>query len=628
MQMNKTEKILFIAPYEEIKDMALNIASLEEVNIEVVVSYMEDVIPIVNNAKKNDINFVIARGSTASIIKDECDIHVIEMYQNNLEILKAIQKAAKYGSRIALVWYNSIPYKLDLIYDLLQVDVQYYSYHSKRDIEKILESLKNEKIDVIIGGIYTSYYANILGIKSIVVEVDEQSLHWTLNYAKEVINIKRDEEVKRRKNETIIDNVHDGIIFVDNNNVIMAFNPMAEKITSLNVKDVLGKRVDETFHNKELLSMLKYSEQKNQLIDIKTAIISINRTNIEVNNDFVGTVITFQDITKIRQLEQNIRQKLRNKGHIASYTFNDIIGESPLIIEAKSLANKYAMTNETILLLGESGTGKEMFSQSIHNISERRNGPFVAVNCAELSESLFESELFGYEEGAFTGATKGGKEGLFLLAHNGTIFLDEISELPIHLQTVILRVIQEKCIRPVGSDKIIPIDIRIIAASNKDLYNMVLENKFRKDLYYRINVLNIRIPSLKERINDIPLILNNILFKSKASINLTNDAKNIIMDYSWPGNVRELINLVRRILIMYDGQIVNKDCLLRIMPEFLIDLESNNIQNDVDNSKNLDDTINEIIIAAMEKYKGNQTEVAKVLGVSRTFIWKRLKELK
>ena len=195
-------------------------------------------------------------------------------------------------------------------------------------------------------------------------------------------------------------------------------------------------------------------DQLGVIQDMGTAIISTNRVKMKIRDKVVGAVATFQDVTKIMQLEQQIREKLYAKGYVANYSFDDIIGKSPAIVKTKNIAKKYAETDENILLIGESGTGKELFAQSIHNVSQRRDRPFIAVNCAELSNNLFESELFGYEEGAFTGARKGGKEGLFLLAHRGTIFLDEISEIPLNLQTVFLRVIQEKTIRPVGSNKI------------------------------------------------------------------------------------------------------------------------------------------------------------------------------
>jgi transcriptional regulator with PAS, ATPase and Fis domain len=234
----------------------------------------------------------------------------------------------------------------------------------------------------------------------------------------------------------------------------------------------------------------------------------------------------------------------------AIYTFDKIIGNNEKFLKTIDYAKKIADSRSTVLITGESGTGKEIFAQSIHNSSIRRDEAFIAVNCGAIPRTLIESELFGYEEGAFTGAKKGGNAGMFELADEGTIFLDEISELPISLQTTLLRVIQEKTIRPIGSDRIIPIDVRLIVATNKDLSKMVSENKFRQDLYYRLNVLNINIPPLRERKEDIPLLINEICKNNNRKINLSDEAIDFLKNYNCPGNIRELQNFINRLLIL------------------------------------------------------------------------------
>ncbi len=223
-----------------------------------------------------------------------------------------------------------------------------------------------------------------------------------------------------------------------------------------------------------------------ELQQIGSTSIVTNRVPIVVDGEVMGVVATFQDVEKFQRMEASVRKKLRAKGHVAKFRFEDIIGTSQAIMNAIGTAKLYARVNSTLLLLGESGTGKELFAQSIHNSSERRDNPFVAVNCAALPGSLLESELFGYVEGAFTGARKGGSPGLFEMAHTGTIFLDEISEMQPNLQALLLRVLQEKEVTRIGGDSVIPVDVRIIAATNRDLYAMVEKGLFREDLYYRL----------------------------------------------------------------------------------------------------------------------------------------------
>ncbi|MGI6584857.1 MAG: sigma 54-interacting transcriptional regulator [Lutisporaceae bacterium] len=625
--MSEKNKILFIAPYKEMADMVVEVAKQYDIEVRVEIALMEDAMQLAKKAQNEGAEIVISRGATLAAIKKECSLPIVEIYENNLEILRAIQEALTYGKNLALIWYNEIPYNEGFLYTLLQVDVRFYRYETKDEIKKLVNTAIKEKADVIIGGAYTVHFAEKLGKKGVIVGCDKESILWTLRQAQSIVNIKKEEEIKRKRIETIIQNVHDGIIAVDQQGIITTFNPMAEAIMKLKADDVVGKYAKDVIPNTRLYETFKGENQLDQLQDVGSAIISTNRVKMKIKDETVGVVATFQDVTRIQQLEQKIRQNLYSKGHVAHYKFEDIVGNSPALISVKNIAKKFAQTDETILILGESGTGKEMFAQSIHNGSQRINCPFVAVNCAELSESLFESELFGYEEGAFTGARRGGKEGLFLLAHKGTIFLDEISELPLPLQTAILRVIQEKTIRPVGSDKIIPVDVRIIAASNKNLKRLVDEAKFRQDLFYRLNVLTIRIPSLKERKSDIPELIKTIAAGSNQKLHLDGESLQKLMSYDWPGNVRELLNVIRRLMVLYGTNTITKENLLEAMPEVFDFYNNNEVSSSMKLGGNLNQIIKNSIEKAMEITKGNQTEAAKMLGVSRTFLWRKLRDM-
>jgi transcriptional regulator with PAS, ATPase and Fis domain len=302
-------------------------------------------------------------------------------------------------------------------------------------------------------------------------------------------------------------------------------------------------------------------------------------------------------------------------------------------------ALQYAYTDSTILIIGESGTGKEMFAQSIHNASSRNNQPFVAINCAALSQNLIESELFGYEEGAFTGAKVGGKPGYFELAHNGTLFLDELGLLPLNVQVQLLRVIQERQVLRIGGTKLIPINIRIIAATNSNLLSAVEKGTFRHDLYYRINVLNISIPPLRQRIDDIPLLVQHYLTLYNAQYNksIKSFSDNFIKSFQkhdWKGNVRELMNYLMRIVILSESECLTEEDIIKSE----IKLSFNNktekkvshIISDKDNINLLPDTLksmeNEIIQWYIKKYNGNKSMVCDALNISRTTLWKKLKE--
>ncbi|MBP2627827.1 MAG: proprionate catabolism activator, Fis family, partial [Firmicutes bacterium] len=322
--------------------------------------------------------------------------------------------------------------------------------------------------------------------------------------------------------------------------------------------------------------------------------------------------------------EQMVRQKLNKKGLVAKFRIEQLIGKSSAITAVRERICQYANADAKVLITGESGTGKELVAQSIHNLSERKNGPFVAVNCAALPESILESELFGYEEGAFTGAKKGGKFGLFELAHKGTLFLDEIGELPLSLQARLLRVLQENEVMRLGGDSVIPVDVRVLSATNQDLAKFVEKKEFRADLYYRLDVLRIHVPPLKERPEDIPELAKKILsknasmpFRSKIT-GITDSAIAVLQKCLWKGNIRELENVIERLKLIVKGPIIEElDVRQELMDYQHLEIE----KKDNDSLGNLEKKKIEQILLE-EKY--NYTQAAKRLGISRTTLWRKV----
>lgn len=346
----------------------------------------------------------------------------------------------------------------------------------------------------------------------------------------------------------------DGIIGVNTKGLIYFYNDAAENITGLKRGNVLGRYIW------ELMPQFPYRQVLDTALPIKGKLIKINGVdivisvhplmNLDEKHGVVGTLRKFSDTEK---QQHKLRAQVIGKGHVAKYTFEHIIGESPVIKNLKDIACRMADSDSSVLITGESGTGKELFAQAIHNQSRRRDFPFIAVNCAAIPESLLESELFGYEEGAFTGAKKGGKLGLFEMAHQGTLFLDEISEMAPNLQARLLRVLQEKEVMRIGGDSIINVDVRIIAVTNRDMKELVQRGQFRKDLYFRLNILPLTIAPLRERLEDIPLLIDHMSKVLQVEFTLTPEAQKAFYRHSWEGNVRELRNYVE-----YLGQLQKK----------------------------------------------------------------------
>lgn len=384
------------------------------------------------------------------------------------------------------------------------------------------------------------------------------------------------------KFEILLEIIDAGIIGVNENNVVFACNSKAVEITGVNKKQVIDNSADLCFPFLPFAEC-RLTEKKinNRLIKFKGVDINVTVAPVIRGNEYIGAFATIQRFTEEESKQHNLRIQLLNKGHKAKYTFNDIIGESEAIKKACAIAKKMARNNSAVLITGESGTGKELFAHSIHNESDRNSSPFIAINCAAMPDNLLESELFGYEEGSFTGAKRGGKLGLFEFAHKGSIFLDEVEGMSPSLQIKLLRVIQEGEIMRVGGDRIISIDVRIIAASNSSLEDLVTEGVFRSDLYYRLNTLPIEIPPLRERGDDIMLLFENIRNKLGGSFILSPEVKKAFISHYWKGNVRELHNYVEYLTYLDKEYIDYKD----LPPSFhkvLSNLKTMNGDRDLD----------------------------------------------
>lgn len=341
--------------------------------------------------------------------------------------------------------------------------------------------------------------------------------------------------------EAIINTSQDGIITLNSQNTIIQVNKaLLGVLTSHNTKSLIGRSFSDVFPSFEL-----FQNRDDYLYTLNEVQFVVQQLPITLNDGEIGTLIVFREIKKLQQTEQEVRRKIHAPGFVSKFQFSQIIGDSQVLQETIDKARRLGVSEQPILILGDNGTGKELFAHSLHHISKRKNYPFVPINFAGLPESLAESELFGYEDGAFTGAKKGGKPGFFELAHNGTIFLDEIGDAQPSIQAALLRVLQEKQILRVGGTQLIPVNVRIIAATNKNLVKLVEQGKFREDLFYRLNVLPLQIPSLKERREDIIPLLEYFFSKQLLKpIRLEEKVKNLLLGYSWPGNIRELENTV------------------------------------------------------------------------------------
>ena len=349
--------------------------------------------------------------------------------------------------------------------------------------------------------------------------------------------------------EAILDSIDDGIIIHDQDHNILHCSKYLCKLFKKETQVTSNCPQDVYECCQDLLKMDEVENYFMKLNDDKINTVVTKRVLNTPNKD-KNFIIILKDAESIHNIEIGIRKSMVKKGYVAKYNFDDIVYHSKSMKDTMERAKKISTLDVTTLIYGDTGTGKELLAHSIHNNSSRKNYPFLAINCAAISENLLESELFGYEEGSFTGAKKGGKKGLFELAHNGTLFLDELSSISQRMQVKLLRVLQEREIMRIGGTTLIPINVRVIAVTNENLERLIDEGSFRKDLYYRINNFTINIPPLKDRREDIPFIIESIMQSHNSKKQIDANLMNFLMNYKWPGNIRELKNCIEYLIYM------------------------------------------------------------------------------
>lgn len=443
--------------------------------------------------------------------------------------------------------------------------------------------------------------------------------------------------------EGLIESPYMVYVIVDKDGYITTMNQTYLDIIGMKKEDVIGKYILNITPTSELPQVLKTGRiDKADIYPIMGRDTIVTRLPIIKNGEIVGAIgkSLFLDMSGAKILvkklqdtekELNVYKDEFSKLYSAKWQFSDLIGQNPIFLSVKSMAEHVSQTNSTLLITGESGTGKELYAQAIHNVSPRKAGPFIRINCAALPENLLESELFGYEDGAFTGARRGGKQGKFELARGGTIFLDEIGDMPMAMQTKMLTVLQERTVERIGGSVPVSVNVRVIAATNRDLEAMVSKQEFRQDLYYRLNVVRLNIPPLRKRSDDVPLIADALLDRINKDLatnikGLSDRARALLMDYSWPGNVRELENLLERAVNM--ANMNHNDYLsIKHFPSLTEDRAINTelLEEEIINlPEAMENLEKQIIMKALEKTSNNRVHAAKILGIHSSALYRKL----
>lgn len=562
----------------------------------------------------------------AQIIKEKVPIIAVEY--NNIDIITSLSTALSVcpGS-VAFGHYLQENQRLDDIRAMVGQDFGNFIFgNNDATSTRLLKKLQASGTRAIVGGGHICNLAQGAGLLAFPVEVNRHTVTETISKAFSIADTRKYARYAQKNIDIILNNQAEAVITVNQDNEINFFNKSAETLLGVSGTDVIGKNSRKVFPNSNFAAVLKSRESiETYSHTVRDVDIVGNYKPVFDNGSVIGAVGTFSTMTDIQKKDAFIRKYYAPKTAQAKHVFDDFYGRGKLFKELLERAQCFARTNETILITGESGTGKEVMAGSIHNASQRNTKPFLSINSAAIPETLIESELFGYEPGAFTGGKKNGSPGMFEFAHGGTLFLDEIGEMPLDLQSKLLRVIQEKEVRRIGASRTIPVDVRIITATNKKLSDEVTAHRFRTDLYYRLNILHLHIPPLRDYAEYIGEIAERILWKLAPDFGHANIAPLRMMiakigSYGWPGNLRELENTIRRYIAL--SPYLSRDIKLRDIFE---PVETEEERHEADDGASAGES--QKIFATYYSMGCNKTLTAQALGISRSTLWRKLKLL-
>lgn len=621
----KNNEIVIFSVSSTITQRIINVLIERKLEIPVYEFRYSDVLNKANEMIQSGTRIIISRGGTAALLRNNIPIPVIEIAHDFHGVYRILQEAKNKSQKIAAIGFPQFCRALRHYQSMTNDEFKICQVYNHHDIENVIKNLSENDYHMVIGGLTVAEMAKKYNLNVIEGDADNNSIEQAINEAHGLLKYINRENLKLVMSHAALNQSREGIMCVDQLGEIIHINAIGMTLFQCQVGDKLFKK--EVFKD-IYASMINESNVKEQAIEINGALVSLSVRHFSNRHNSYAVITGLSQESTLWQ--QTTSKKSHLRGYATSYSFDNIIAQSPIMHQVIQKARLCAQHELPVHILGDTGTGKELFAQSIHHVSARSHGPFVALNCAAIPESLLESELFGYAEGAFTNARKGGKPGVFEMATNGTVFIDEISEAPLSVQVKLLRVLQEKQFSRLGGDTLLSADFRLITASNKDLGQLVACGEFRQDLYYRINILELQLPSLRERPEDIMVLIHHLLQQQNKHLTFTADAVNCLQNYDWPGNIRELQAVIYRLIVLLDGNTVNKEVLQQISHLSPACHQSVSLVSDhtlvADESDLLKKQEKQLIASVIEKTDGDRTRASAILGISPTTLWRKLKQ--
>ena len=611
--------------------------------IEVVDGSFERTLAIARDRlERRSVDVFVSAGSNASLLRRHLQAPVATIQLTGFDILQALLVARARTARVGIVTYGQTIPELDAVKALLNIEIQQHDYTTPSEARERIAALRAAGITVVVGSSLVVELAAEAGLQGILA-YSLASIRQGFDDALELARVARLEAGRYEQLDAVLHHLHDAVLAVDGRGQVIAANPAMQRALSLSPPCV-GRSLADLPAELGLQAVLQgRAPDGDPVLRLAGRDWIAQRRAIVEHDTLTGAMLTLYDAGAIHEadnrlrIQQRIRQtrKQPHGRHVARYRFEDLLGRSAGFVRTLQVARRYARTELAILITGESGTGKELLAQAIHQASARAARPFVAINCAAFPEGLLESELFGHEEGAFTGARRGGQRGLFEAAHTGTLFLDEIGDMPLALQTRLLRVLQEGEIQRLGAAAGIPVDVRVIAATHQPLVEMVRERRFRQDLFYRLDALRLQLPPLRARREDIALLAETLLQEALQRHGGLVSARALLLPllphlqrHTWPGNVRELGHTMERLAVfaLQATRVDDLDWLAfaEECPEALATLL--HATTDGAGRPVPVGARGERARRAIEREGGSATKAAQRLGISRTTLWRWLQQ--
>lgn len=613
--------IAFIAPHERISVAAQSILEASNYPAKIYVGDLHQGVKAARQAIAEGAKIFISRGGTARLIRQELNVEVIEVEASVQRTLAYIYKETTETTRIAIAGFEQLINLVEPVCEVLGRNYRSFELTGKSSFQTQMDRITKWGPDVVIGDAIAYHWAKAKGLESYLIESSIETIVDAFERAMLVYNNLCRYILAEEKLATVLNCTREGAILINRDGIIEEINRQGCDILAQSRDELIGASFSDYFDSTELGRAFRKNQlTRNMLVNYRDEKLAIDHITVSTDSHAGNSsVILFQPVQKIQDAGNVIRRKLADSGFHAKYTFDDIFYACEGMQHLVDVARHYSQSDSNIMIVGETGTGKELFAQSIHNAGPLAGGPFVAVNCAALPGALLESELFGYAPGAFTGASRSGKIGLFELAHEGTLFLDELTEMDFFLQSKLLRALQTQEIMRVGGNKIIPIKARIIATTNRKPLEEIRAGRLRADLFYRLNTLDLKIPPLRERPGDAELLFSLFLAKKceRRGIpvpTLPDKIVRLLRDYAWPGNVRELENLAERYATLHTLPRFDIPLLAEFSSPEALPQESE------EDGATLDDFIAAKVATVYRAEGGNVSRTAQRLGIDRNTV--------